>query len=169
MATTHCVGIFAFEGCLVIYFIQCGKSGPIKIGQTNNDVQERLNQLQTGCPYELKLLWVYTGDDYTESEIHSELSQERTRGEWFHPSGKVFEFINECLFNHIEIGTPNGRCFYIIECYDLEDRIGIKTELTGGAIRGHRYTTIYHNYWNGSIQIEPANEKIKIGVYRRHT
>jgi hypothetical protein len=167
MATTHGVGVFAFEGCLMIYFIQCGKNGPIKIGQTDNDVQSRLNQLQTGCPYELKLLWVYTGHDYSEAQIHAVLSKERIRGEWFHPSGHVLNFIDTEMTNYIVVETPNGRIFEIKEGYDFADEINIKTGLTGSTAESHKYTTIYHDYGDGSIEIDPADKNIEICVHGR--
>ena len=74
---------------IVIYFIQCGENGPIKIGYTDNGVETRMAQLQTGCPYELRLLWVYTGNDLTESQLHKEFAHERIRGEWFRPSSRA--------------------------------------------------------------------------------
>lgn len=101
--------IFLFErDAMAIYFIQCGKNGPIKIGQTENDIKERIRQLQTGCPYELRLLWVYTGSDYDEKDVHGLFEHERIRGEWFHPSLKLIRFIDEELCNHFEIHTKNG-------------------------------------------------------------
>jgi hypothetical protein len=112
----------------MIYFIQCGTNGPIKVGQTDNDVKSRMTQLQTGCPYELKLLWVYTGHDYTESKIHEELSKERIRGEWFHPSKTVFDFINNELGNHFEIQTQNGRYIDFVESLYQLDSASILSE-----------------------------------------
>ena len=51
-----------------IYFIQAGENGPIKIGKTNGDAKDRLANLQIGNHEELKLLWVYHGDEYGEIE-----------------------------------------------------------------------------------------------------
>ena len=82
-----------------IYFIQCGKNGPIKIGYTDKDPKERLSQLQTACPYELKLLWVYKDDDYSEKQIHEELKHEHIRGEWFRPGNDVLAFIRDEMVN----------------------------------------------------------------------
>lgn len=91
----------------MIYFIQCGENGPVKIGQTSNGVEERLNQLQTGCPYKLKLLWVYHEDVYSEPEIHEIFKHERISGEWFHPSRNMMIFIHEELFNNCKIFDSN--------------------------------------------------------------
>lgn len=97
----------------MIYFIQAGKNGPIKIGQTDNGVDDRLKQLQTGCPYELRLLWVYDGHVFSEKEIHERFSHERIRGEWFRPSRKILDFIDEELHNEHEIALANKKNFFV--------------------------------------------------------
>ena len=79
----------------MIYFIQAGENGPIKIGRSN-DVEKRLKQLQTASAEKLKILWVYDADNdkETEIELHEELKSERINGEWFKPSEQVFFIIN---------------------------------------------------------------------------
>lgn len=101
----------------MIYFIQAGNNGPIKIGQTDNNIEERIKQLQIGCPYELRLLWLHKSDHYKEQEIHKEFSSERIRGEWFHPSRKIFDFIDNEMSNFHEIEMVDGETFNIIECF----------------------------------------------------
>lgn len=91
----------------MIYFIQCnGPRGPIKIGQSD-DPRGRMAQMQIGCPYELKLLWVHTknGDPYTEIEIHRMFEHERIRGEWFHPSPSIQDFMLGEMENRIDLAT----------------------------------------------------------------
>lgn len=100
---------------MAIYFIQAGTNGPIKIGQTSNGIKERMAQLQTGCPYELKLIWLYTGDDFTEQDLHKEFAHERVRGEWFRPTKDLFSFIRCNLENRFKIELPNGEPVDIIE------------------------------------------------------
>lgn len=101
----------------MIYFIQCGENGPIKIGQSD-DVEARMSQLQIACPYKLKLLWVYTGNMYTEKDIHREFSHERIRGEWFHPSRRLFKSIEKNLCNIFEFCAQNlGYMYSLIERY----------------------------------------------------
>jgi len=99
----------------MIYFIQAGENGPIKIGQSNN-VMERLSQLQTANPYELKLIWLYSGSDYTEIEIQNEFKHENIRGEWFHPSDKLFSFIHTEMGNMHYLELPNTKRY--IEIYE---------------------------------------------------
>ena len=72
----------------MIYFIQAGNDGFIKIGSSNN-VEERKKQLQTGCPDELKILFQYggiLGNEYPECDLHGYFKEFRVRGEWFYPS-----------------------------------------------------------------------------------
>ena len=87
----------------MIYFVQCGKNGPIKIGCTGN-VEERIAQMQTCCPYELRLLWQIQGDKNDEAEIHERWKHERIRGEWFRPSRKLLVFIEQDAATKWHIG-----------------------------------------------------------------
>lgn len=73
-----------------VYFIQVGDDGPVKIGRTALSVKARLSAIQTGCPYELKLIGVV--DDATgglEQELHRKFRRWRMRGEWFRPVPSV--------------------------------------------------------------------------------
>ena len=101
----------------MIYFIQCGENGPIKIGQSDNP-KERLEQLQTGSPYKLKLLWVYKGDQFTEQEIQDKFTLLHIRGEWFKPSKDIFNFIEHQLVNNYEIETTTGKFISVYEGFN---------------------------------------------------
>ena len=68
----------------MIYFIQAGKNGPIKIGQSN-DPEVRLKNFQTGHYEELNLLFTITSDKLSDRDIHEILYEYRIRGEWFKP------------------------------------------------------------------------------------
>lgn len=147
----------------MIYFIQCGNNGPIKIGQTDNDVEQRMAQLQIGCPYELRLLWVYTGDDFTEFQIHVELSHERIRGEWFHPSESVFCFIESEMSNYYEIKTNNDRSLEMVEFFNGKDAITFSTSMKFSS-GNNKSTTIFHTFLNGNLGIDPADDDSDIDV-----
>ena len=67
----------------MIYFIQAGEDGPIKIGFTNQPIKKRLSELQTGNPYKLKVLFVYKGHTVTEIRLHWLHRHHCIRGEWF--------------------------------------------------------------------------------------
>jgi hypothetical protein len=77
----------------MVYFIQCGSNGPIKIGFAK-DPKKRVMQLQTGSPYKLNLLWAYQSEDPAdERDIHAEFEEYKIRGEWYSPSDRLFEFM----------------------------------------------------------------------------
>lgn len=76
-----------------LYFIQQGKSGPIKIGIAT-DLVRRLLQLQNGNPEQLCLLRALRGADYAvEAKVHERFAKERVLGEWFEPSSRLLRFI----------------------------------------------------------------------------
>jgi hypothetical protein len=57
----------------------------IKIGRAKN-INARLRALQTGSPYDLKLMgWIDRGDDNSlEKALHELFADQRIRLEWFH-------------------------------------------------------------------------------------
>lgn len=67
-----------------IYFIQSGgPNGPVKIGYSNN-VPKRLENLQQGNPYELKVIGVrYNATRGEERSYHKMFAADRMHGEWF--------------------------------------------------------------------------------------
>jgi hypothetical protein len=78
----------------VIYFIESGRLGPIKIGFTKYDsVTARVSQLQTAHPHELTLLFAMKGGLEREAEMHRTFAPERMRGEWFRSSQRLLGFI----------------------------------------------------------------------------
>ena len=78
----------------MIYFIESGKGGPIKIGITGN-IQFRLDELQVGNPCKLNLLWIYNGRQFTEFELHAKFKSDRIRGEWYHRTETILSFKDE--------------------------------------------------------------------------
>lgn len=72
----------------MIYLLQAGPGGPIKIGHTN-DLPRRIALLQTGCADTLQLLGAYEGNPGDERVIHRTLAAHRIRGEWFRPDAEV--------------------------------------------------------------------------------
>lgn len=64
-----------------VYFISAD-DGPVKIGLTNNP-EQRLEHLQTGSPYRLKLLAVIRAGRSLERAYHSYFDGSRLNGEWF--------------------------------------------------------------------------------------
>jgi hypothetical protein len=72
----------------MIYFIQSGPAGPIKIG-TTVDLDRRLRSLQIAHSVRLTVLGTVPGDAVQEAALHAELAADRIRGEWFRPSHAV--------------------------------------------------------------------------------
>lgn len=66
----------------VVYFVQAGETGPIKIGWTEN-VDHRIDHLQLASPERLILRASLRGDRDLERKIHQYFSEHRIRGEWF--------------------------------------------------------------------------------------
>lgn len=77
----------------MIYFIQQGEDGPVKIGYsaTMVGVERRRSAMQTAHCVELRLLGVVPGDREDETLLHEFLREWRIRGEWFSPSSEVLE------------------------------------------------------------------------------
>jgi hypothetical protein len=77
----------------VIYFIQAGKRGSIKIGHTNQPVALRMADLQTACPAQLHLLLVVYGSEQTEKQLHRKFARLHRRGEWFYPGRRLLRYL----------------------------------------------------------------------------
>jgi hypothetical protein len=80
----------------MIYFIQVGVSGPIKIGHTFSwsSVRKRLEHLQTGNHERLRLLGSIEGFRKREEELHEKFKEHRLVGEWFEPVDEILALVN---------------------------------------------------------------------------
>jgi hypothetical protein len=79
----------------MIYFIQMGANGPIKIGYTGcQDAEARLGSLQPACPWPLQLLATGPGELEDERQLHERFSRLRIQGEWFLPDQEIFDAID---------------------------------------------------------------------------
>jgi hypothetical protein len=72
-----------------VYIVQCVGTTYFKIGKALN-IDNRLSALQTGCPFELRVVSFIETDLNTEVEkhLHQKYSNNNFRGEWFH-LGKI--------------------------------------------------------------------------------
>lgn len=68
----------------IVYFMQSGESGPIKIGTTGN-VWSRFSALQVSSPVPLYLRAFQPGDRKVEQQYHETFRDHRLGGEWFEP------------------------------------------------------------------------------------
>lgn len=76
----------------MIYFIQQGSFGPIKIGYSK-DPGERHANLQTAHHARLRLLGFIEGGQSDERRLHEKFSAHRIRREWFAPSQDLVDYI----------------------------------------------------------------------------
>lgn len=71
----------------MIYFIQSGEGGPIKVGYveglTRSAIEFRVGLLQVGNPEPLKVLATMAGGRAEERELHKRFRAGHIRGEWF--------------------------------------------------------------------------------------
>jgi hypothetical protein len=79
----------------VIYFMQEGADGPIKIGHVKRDVQLRRQSLQIGNPRLLICLATMRGTSLDEYAMHVRFKAAHLRGEWFNPTPELMEFIKD--------------------------------------------------------------------------
>jgi len=78
----------------MIYFIQQGFRGPIKIGVAG-DVHKRLASLQSASPQSLFLVGMKEGSYEEELKLHCKFNKNRIRGEWFNATQELCDFANK--------------------------------------------------------------------------
>lgn len=88
----------------VVYVIQCGLTDFLKIGYSEN-LQKRIDALQGGSPYPLRVLATWPGGSELESYLHQEFAELRHAGEWFcFPPCRRIEIYNAVMVFNIETG-----------------------------------------------------------------
>jgi hypothetical protein len=89
----------------IVYFIQVGADGPVKIGKTSKDPRERLCDLQIGMPFDLRIRAVMLDETLgVEDELHGRFSHLHIRGEWYRPAEELIGFIDShaCVWEAVE-------------------------------------------------------------------
>jgi hypothetical protein len=100
--------VIAGTGRYDVYFIQCSGTDFVKIGFTKSgSVKSRMDHLQVGNPYELRLLGTVSGvSSQVEKEIHTHFHDYHHRGEWFRSDPVILEIISRlCRLNITEVRT----------------------------------------------------------------
>lgn len=77
----------------VVYFIQSGEKGPIKIGWSE-DVARRLAELQTANAHPLRVLGTTPGTLEDELSMHTRFAHLRMEAEWFRCDPEILEFVS---------------------------------------------------------------------------
>jgi len=77
----------------MIYFIQQGTKGPIKIGYTSGGIKKRMESLQTASPDKLRLLTTSEGTERDETILHRRFRADKLHGEWFYPSNSLMSYL----------------------------------------------------------------------------
>lgn len=74
-----------FDSTIYLLYIDTPDGRLYKIGYTKHSVQKRIAQLQTGCPYEIKMLETFnsTYGQTIERTLHSIYDYCKMHGEWF--------------------------------------------------------------------------------------
>lgn len=78
----------------MIYFVQFGDGGPIKIGTTTN-LKRRMEALQNASPESLKVLATIEGGPNEEKILHNIMKADRLKGEWFNPSRLIMSVVKK--------------------------------------------------------------------------
>lgn len=107
----------------MVYFIRQGRTGAIKIGYTDGDVNKRVSALQTASPDRLILLGYIEGDRNTEKRLHLFFDAYKLNGEWYEPSRFVMDYILGTILkkpiSHIYLGLK-GKLKEQIELFEKE-------------------------------------------------
>jgi predicted nuclease of restriction endonuclease-like (RecB) superfamily len=79
-----------------IYFARCESADQfIKIGWTKQKtIKKRFKGMQTGNPYQLKLIYSIPGSQDRERRIQRKFAFLRVSGEWFRPEQVLLDFIS---------------------------------------------------------------------------
>ena len=78
----------------IVYALTSDGDEYLKIGRTKN-IRNRLNNIQSGCPFRLTILRTFKTETPRECENYllTNLSHCHLRGEWFKPSEEDITFI----------------------------------------------------------------------------
>lgn len=111
----------------MIYFIQIGRHGPIKIGYTaKRRVSHRKGNLQTANPCRLRVRLCMGGDENREAVLHRFFAYAHIRGEWFRPAPQLLDYIDR------ERGTKHPDRYSLLTRFLV--RYGLENEPTSTSI-----------------------------------
>lgn len=117
----------------VVYIVQAVEGGPVKIGTTRRDrLKQRLSELQTGNPSQLRYVRLFRGGKELEARLHSlyEFQRISPRSEWFIVDKSLQELIDEGLTFADDACTVPLSSVYKDVSWDC-DRCGLKVTSAG--------------------------------------
>ena len=140
-----------------IYFARAGADGPVKIGVTGGEPEDRIASLQTGCPAPIALLGALDGTAAHEQWLHRRFASLRLSGEWFTPDAALISFIDEMLlagFTWPTILVPERNA----QPADLSDWNGIIASCGGVVVIAQ----------TGGLTVDAVHKWRKIGCQWQH-
>lgn len=116
----------------MIYFLQAGDDGPIKIGYTMS--VDHIKSWQEGSPVPLKLLATLEGSLEVEAYLHSKFLRFRQQGKWFKGSQEILNFIQDSRLPHSLLEdkpTANGKVTFnklnqLLLKIKYQNRVGVE-------------------------------------------
>ena len=81
---------------MLIYILDYRKNSPLKIGKTTRPIKQRLKELQTGCPHDLRIIATFRANQYFECQLHKtfEYCKYKSGGqEWYKRDPTLLSFI----------------------------------------------------------------------------
>ena len=126
----------------MIYFIQMGQIGPIKIGHTKNTEQltGRFYNLRTKYR-RLTILGTFSGNTIDERRLHRQFADARLFGEWFEPVGELLEIIAS-TDTYITIESNNAYRTPETSCKGVRKD---KQPCNGACVKGTQYCRYHQN------------------------
>lgn len=92
-----------------IYAMRAGDGPYVKIGYAGS-LQRRLNNLQIGCPEDLRVIWTTPGTVADEKLLHHRFESRRRRGEWFDFAGMSDAEVVGALNGDVTVPEPDESC-----------------------------------------------------------
>jgi T5orf172 domain len=86
----------------VVYFVQAGRDGLIKIGTTTN-FEKRFKDLCRFSPTLLFKRGFMPGGIEVEHRLHRHFKAERRYGEWFEPSERLIDYIRKNAYRRLTL------------------------------------------------------------------
>ncbi len=125
---------------MVVYFIQAGEGGRIKIGRTSS-IRRRLTKMQTDAPCLLRLLGF--SPRLVEAVLHRRFDAYRVaRTEWFEPAPEIVEFaasLDGVLSDLVSVyDVRKGACYCGVPVIEIAEAINVGVQIVHSWVRNDR-------------------------------